>query len=642
MKKIMALLVALMLILTLAGCSGETAASTEAVTITQLTTKPATTSAATTVIQPTTAATAVPIAVEYDSDDLDVAAGASTETTITLAGDAISVNGSGATVDGAIVTITSAGTYNLSGVLNDGQIIVNTADQETVKITLNGVQIACSTSAPIYVANAEKVVITLAEGTQNTITDGAAYIFADAETDEPDAAIFSHDDLTIKGAGALTVNANYNNGIVSKDDLKITGGVITVNAVNDGLKGRDSIAIKAGVVTVNAGGDGLQSNNDEDAEKGFVSIEGGTLNITAGLDGIQAQTSLWVSDGNITITTGGGSGNASVSGGGMWGGGMEGNANKPTESAKGLKAGVDVTVAGGTLTINAADDALHSNGSLSINGGVLTLASGDDGLHADATLTINGGELNLTQSYEGIESAAITINGGNIHLIASDDGINAAGGADGSAVDGRPGQDPFAASGNYYLYVNGGYLYVDAGGDGIDANGAIEMTAGTVIVNGPTNNGNGPLDYLGTFNITGGYLVAVGSAGMAQAPSASSTQYSVLQNLTSPQAAGALVHIATASGEDVLTFMPTKAYQSVLFSSPALQNGETYTLYVGGSASGAATDGLYTGGMYTAGSQVTSFTISSIVTGATGGGFRGPGGGMRPGGGTRPGGGVRP
>ena len=637
MKKIMALLLASMLILTLAGCSGETAASTEAVTITQLATKPATASAATTATQPTAATTAVPVVVEYDSDDLDGDASAAGETTITLTGDAITVSGSGATVDGAVVTITSAGTYNVSGVLNDGQIVVNTVDQETVKITLNGVQIACSTSAPIYVANAEKVVITLAEGTQNYVTDGTAYVFADAETDELNAAIFSHDDLTIKGDGALTVNANDNNGIVSKDDLKITGGVITVNAVNDGLKGRDSIAVKDGVITVNAGGDGLQSNNDEDAEKGYVSIEGGALTITAGLDGIQAQTSLLVSGGDIVITTGGGSGNSSVSGGGMWGGpGMEGNPNKPTESAKGLKAIADVTVTGGTITINSADDALHSNGSLSINGGVITAASGDDGLHADATLAINGGELNITQSYEGIESASITINAGTIHVVASDDGINTVGGADGSAVNGRPGQNQFALSGDYPLYINGGYIYVDAMGDGIDVNGSIEMSAGTVIVNGPTNNGNGPLDYLGTFNITGGFLVAVGSAGMAQAPSASSTQYSVMQNLTSQQAAGAIVHIATASGAEVLTFMPTKAYQSILFSSPELTNGETYTLYIGGSASGAATDGLYSGGTYTAGSQVTSFTISSIVTGATGGGFGMPGGGMRPGGGRRP------
>jgi hypothetical protein len=635
MKKIMAFISAILLIATLTACSSQTVASTPTVTTYQPVTRVATAPGATT--QPTTATTRVPVVVEYETDDLDAGSDPAA-TVITLAGDAITVEGSGATADGATVTITSAGTYEISGILNDGQIIVDTADQETVKITLNGVQLFCSTSAPLYVVNAEKTVITLAAGTQNTVTDGEAYVFTDPASDEPNAAIFSHDDLTIKGDGALTVNGNYNHGIFSKDDLKITGGTITVNAVNDGLKGRDSIAIRDGAITINAGGDGLQSTNDVDAEKGYISIEGGTLNITAGLDGIQAQTSLLVNGGNIAITTGGGSANTSVSGGGIWGRGMrEGNPNKPTDSAKGLKAVADVTITGGTLTINSADDALHSNGNLTIDDSVLTLASGDDGIHADASLTINGGDVNITQSYEGLESAVITLNGGTIHVIASDDGINTAGGADGSAVNGRPGMNQFAMSGNYHLTINGGYIFIDALGDGIDANGPIDMTGGTVIVNGPTENMNGALDYTGAFNLTGGFLVAAGSAGMAQAPSASSTQYSVMQNFASAQAGGTLVSIVAADGTAVLTFAPTKAYQSVVFSSPALKNGETYTVYVGGTSSGMATDGLYAGGTYTPGSQVTSFTISSIVTGGgAGGGFGSPGqmpgrpGGPRP------------
>ncbi|MEJ5308593.1 MAG: carbohydrate-binding domain-containing protein [Anaerolineae bacterium] len=633
MKKIMAFISAVLLIATLTACSNQTAASTPIVTTFQPATRVTTAPVATT--QPTTAATLVPIAVEYEAEDLD-ADNDPAATVITLAGNMITVEGNGATVDRSIVTITSAGTYEISGVLNDGQIIVDTADQETVKLTLNGVQLFCSTSAPIYVANAEKTVITLAAGTENTVTDGDAYVFADPASDEPNAAIFSHDDLTIKGDGALIVNANYNNGIASQDDLKITGGTITVNAANDGLKGRDSIAIRDGAITINAGADGLQSTNEEEAEKGFISIEGGTLNITAGLDGIQAQTSLLVSGGGIAITTGGGSGNTSVSGGGMWGRGMmEGNPNKPTDSAKGLKAVVDLTITGGVITINSADDALHSNGSLTISDGILTLASGDDGIHADASLTIDGGDVNITQSYEGVESAIITINGGTIHVIASDDGFNTAGGADGSAVNGRPGMNQFAMSGNYYLTLHGGYIFIDAIGDGIDSNGPIEMTGGTVIVNGPTENMNGALDYMGTFNITGGFLIAVGSAGMAQAPSASSTQYSVMQTFESPQAAGTLVSLVAADGTAVLTFAPTKAYQSVVFSSPELKNGETYTVYGGGASSGTATDGLYTGGTYTPGSQVASFTISSIVTGGGAGGrFGGPGQmPVRPGGG---------
>jgi hypothetical protein len=407
--------------------------------------------------------------------------------------------------------------------------------------------------------------------------------------------------------------------------------------VNDGIKGRDSIAIKDGTITINAGGDGMQANNDIDAEKGYVAIEGGTLDITAGLDGIQAETSLLVSGGDIAITSGGGSIDSS-SGGGFGGRGMGGNPNKTDESAKGLKAGVDLTITGGEIQISSLDDALHSNVRITINGGDILLASGDDGVHGDDVLTINGGVLNITQSYEGLESVIITINDGNIRIVASDDGINASSGNGGAAAGGMPGLGPgIFESGDNYLYVNGGYIAMDAMGDGLDINGPIEMTGGVVIVNGPTSNNNGALDYAGAFNITGGFLVAVGSSGMAQAPSTSSTQYSVMHTFPSPQAAGTMVHIETEDGEEILTFVPTKEYQSVVLSSPELKNGSTYVVYSGGSSTGTVTDGLYSGGTYTAGTQVTSFTISSMVTGAGSGGFPGGPGGNMPG----PGGGRR-
>lgn len=628
MKKIIALGL-LLVLFTLTACSGATVE--DAGTLTTAADQVGTVSNPAGDTEQDAAVVYDPITVEYDSDDLDTGANSSDVTYIKLEGNAITVEGSGVTVNGTTATITAAGRYSLGGVLNDGQIIVNTEDKETVWLVLNGAEITCSTSAPIYVINAEKTVITLAEGTENYVADGNSYTFESAETDEPNAAIFSHDDLTLNGNGALTVNASYNHGIVSKDDLKITGGTLTVNAVNDGIKGQDSIAVNAGTITVNAGGDGLQANNTEDTEKGYIVIEGGTLKITAGLDAVQAATRLVVSSGTIAITSGGGSSNG-VSHQVGWGNqGMESSASDTdtTASAKGLKAGMDIAITGGTITIDSADDAIHSNGSLTLSGGELLLTSGDDGLHSDATLTINGGRLNITQSYEGIESAMITINDGEIHLLASDDGINTAGGVDGSSTNGRPGQNDFMAAGDYPLYLNGGYIVVEAGGDGIDVNGPIDMTGGTIIVNGPTDNGNGPLDYTGEFKVTGGLLVAAGSAGMAQAPSDSSTQYSVLYNFTAQQAAGTMVHIETQDGEDVLTFVPTKVYQSVVLCSPELANGTTYLVYMGGSSTGTVTDGLYSGGTYTAGTQVTSFTISSMVTssGSAAGGFPGgPGG----------------
>jgi hypothetical protein len=177
------------------------------------------------------------------------------------------------------------------------------------------------------------------------------------------------------------------------------------------------------------------------------------------------------------------------------------------------------------------------------------------------------------------------------------------------------------------VYINGGYLYMNSGGDGLDSNGNFAMTGGVVLVDGPTTDFEGPLDYGTSFNISGGFLMAVGSAGMAQAPSTDSTQYSVLQNLSTMQAAGTMVHIETEAGEDVLTFLPTKEYQSVLVSSPELQNGESYVVYTGGSSTGTPVDGLYTDGDYTPGTQFASFTITSIVTGGGDGMLGGPGGG---------------
>jgi hypothetical protein len=305
---------------------------------------------------------------------------------------------------------------------------------------------------------------------------------------------------------------------------------------------------------------------------------------------------------------------------------------------------VDVTIDGGTIKIDSADDSIHSNHSVTINGGDITLASGDDGMHADASLAIRGGQVTITKSYEGLESAVIKIEGGNIHVVASDDGINVVGGAAAFAARGRPGQNPlapgqspFAVASPYYLNITGGYIAVDALGDGLDINGSISMTAGVVIVNGPTDNFNGAVDYDGTFRMTGGFLVAVGSAGMAQAPDTSSTQYALLVNLPSVQPAKSAIRIESDQGEEVLTFVPLRQYQSVVLCSPKLTRGATYLVYTGGSVSGAATDGLYSGAKYTGGVQAYSLTISSIVTraGSGSGGMMPGGGGIIPGGGRR-------
>jgi hypothetical protein len=517
-----------------------------------------------------------------------------------LNGDSITVNATGvATVAGSKVTITSARNYRITGSLTGGQVIVDTADKETVRLILNGVNIHCDTSSPIYIVDAKKVILVLQAGTENYVTDGTSYVL-EADTDEPNAAIFSRSDLTIFGDGSLNVDGNYNDGITSKDGLIIKSGTITVSSVDDGVRGKDYLVVRGGNITLDAGGDGLKSDNDADATMGYVSVEAGVVTVVCGGDAVSAETDVIVTDGEINLTSGGGSN--VVLGDGV--------------SAKGLKAGVIVIVDAGTFVIDSADDGVHSNMNITINGGSFVVSTGDDGFHADTYLEINGGDINITKCNEGIESAVITINGGDIHLTSSDDGINVAGDE----------EDPFVFepqvtySGHQFLYINGGYIYVDALGDGFDVNGGAVMTGGVVIVNGPIENINGALDSA-SFNITGGFLVAVGSSGMAEATSTSSTQRSVLVKFTTgtvwsqPRilSAGTLVHIQNSAGDDIVTFAPTKQYSSIAFSSPALTTG-SYTVYYGGSSTGAVTDGLYTGGTYTPGTSYRTFTVSGMVT----------------------------
>lgn len=556
-----------------------TAAPTE-VSLAAATVAASPTAAAASSPAPTATVVAPATPTESSQAQATVSAPASAAVQIALADDAITVDGDGVTVNGNVATIARAGVYSLSGALSDGQIVVDTTDEGPVQLILDGVKLANASSAPLFIAAAEQVEIVLADGTTNTLTDGATYIFADPEEDEPDGALFSKADLTISGNGALVVTGNYEDGIVSKDGLVIVGGDITVTAADDGIRGKDYLLVTNGIITVQAQGDGLKSSNDEEATKGYVAIENGMITVMAGDDAISAETDVLISNGQFILVSGNGR-----------------NPSAEDISAKGIKAGRSITIDDGVFSVEATDDALHANDSLTINGGLFTLASGDDAIHAENTLTINDGEIRITESVEGIESILITINGGVIDLVSSDDGINAAGNDNGSNQ----------------LFIHGGDIAVNAAGDGIDVNGSIEMTGGVVIVNGPTENMNGALDFDATFDISGGFLAAAGSAGMAQAPSASSSQRSLMLNFPSMLPAGTIVHIQTGSGDSLLTFAPLKAFQSLVFSSPALVQGDAIEIYYGGSASDRLDSGLYQGA-YTPGEQVASFTVSDVVT----------------------------
>jgi hypothetical protein len=448
------------------------------------------------------------------------------------------------------------------------------------------------------VANAERTAIILAAGTANTLTDTSNYDFEDDE-DEPNAALHSKDYLTIGGTGSLTVNGNYNDGITSKDGLIINSGTITVSAPDDGIRGKDYLIVKDGTLNVTATdtGDGLLADNDEDTEKGYIIIEDGTIKITAKEDGIQAETYVIAYGGDVVIEAGDGS---------------DGSLGDD-ESKKGIKGLAGVLIDGGDFTIDSADDAFHSNDFLVVNDGDFDLATGDDGMHADLLLEIYGGDFSISDSYEGLESSVITIEDGNFYIVSDDDGLNCAGGNDGSGFGGgRDGGMPSSDDGEYYMAIDGGYLAVYAQGDGLDSNGDILMTGGTVIIHGPTGDGNGILDSgdMGSsILIDGGLLVGAGSSGMPESPDADSDQNYKLLTFSAKNA-GTLFHIESSGGAEILTFEPSKRYESVVVSSPELDSGVTYNVYFGGSSTGTETDGLYEDGTYSGGSQDSSLSFS--------------------------------
>lgn len=494
------------------------------------------------------------------------------------------------------VTITDEGTYILSGSLSDGVVIVEAEDTDKVQLVLNGAAISSSQSAALYIRSADKVFVTTASGTENSLENAGSYTAID--DNNIDGAVFSKSDLTFNGKGTLTVSAAEGHGIVSKDDLVFASGSYNITSAGHGVSGKDSVRIASGSYNITAGKDGIHAENADDSSLGFVYLAGGTFDITSQQDGISAGAWLQAEDGTYTIMTGAGS--ASVqsrnTGGGMP---MEQPSQQTTEentaSVKGMKAVTQIVLKGGTYTIDAEDDALHSNGHIAISDGVYTLSSGDDGIHADSNVTISGGKVEIAQSYEGIEGLSIDIAEGNISVLASDDGMNAAGGNDSSGFEGPgAGGDQFAATEGAYINIAGGALRINASGDGIDSNGDITVSGGETYLSGPVNGGNGTLDYSGTASVTGGIFASSGASGMEQNFDSSSTQGTIMVN-PGTQQANTDIALLDSDGNEILSWTAEKEYSSVIISSPEIKEGETYTVKSGTAEQSITMDSLVYG-----------------------------------------------
>lgn len=610
-QKVVSLLLCLSMALTACG-----AASTEQTqTVTPAVSSPAQTVPAAQTSEKTEETVGASV---FANRDLDASYSESDSIAIVLNGNSISCNSGNVLVSGSTVTINKEGTYVLSGTLEDGSVIVDAEKTDKIQLVLSGVSIHSQPTAPIYVRQADKVFVTLASGTKNSLSNGGSFT-ADGDTNI-DAVIFSRDDLTLNGSGALTITSPGGHGIVSKDSLRIAGGSYAMDASGHGLSGQDEVSIADGTFDIIAGKDGIHAENSEDADAGFVYLENGTYRITAVGDGISASGNCTVVDGDYTITTGGGSETVQRTtssqgfGRGQFGGstptdrpqfdtqnmpergtggkgGMGGNrgtmqttaAVEPTAatatdsvSTKGIKAGI-LTIEGGNLAADCADDALHSNGNLTIQDGTLELISGDDGIHADETVTILSGNIQITDSYEGIEGQHVLIQGGDISLKATDDGLNAAGGMDGSGFGRRT--DTFTTSGDTpSIVISGGTVYISASGDGIDANGIIEMTGGHVTVCGPTQGDTSILDYDASCTISGGTFIGTGASGMTRGVSSGQGTVSVS---TGTQSAGTQITLTDSSGNVIASFTPALDFSSIILSAPQIQTGASYTLRIG-------------------------------------------------------------
>lgn len=522
------------------------------------------------------------------------------------------------------------GPYVLSGKITE-PITVTASKDRKVEIVLNGAEISCEGTAPISITEADSVVITLAEGSVNTLEVTSAF----GEEDKANAAIYSKCDLILTGSGALTVINPYGHGIEAKDDLTIEGGSYTVTSSGHGFQANDSIYVTDGIFDITCDKDGFHSENEEDTEKGYLVIEGGSFNIVSAQDGISAAAYMTLDNGEYTITAGEG---ATVSeapqkpekferpdmtqmpegfekpdmtqmpegferpdmtqmpegteipqrgervpgmnkGQGMrpqWN--TEDSADTSTESMKGIKAGGVLTVNGGSFNISSADDCLHSNTDLKVLGGDFTLTSSDDAFHADANLSFADGNVRVIASYEALEGESIDIHGGVFVLKSTDDGLNAAGGADGSGFGFR---GDFFGSSNSYINIAGGEILLDADGDGADSNGSLTVSGGALTVLGPLSGGDAPIDWQISGEISGGTVIAVGSSSMAMNFN-SASQGSVFLALDGYVEAGKTVTLTDADGNPLMEKAMDKSFNCILISTPDMTENGSYTVTVDG------------------------------------------------------------
>ena len=444
----------------------------------------------------------------------------------------------GVTVSDGVITITKAGNYKLTGTY-EGQIKVEAADSDMVRLILNNATITNSTGAAINVVEADEVVIYTASGTTNTVSDGSSY--SDTASGSPDAAIYSKSDLTLAGEGTLKVEGKYEEGIHTSDGLVIASGTLEVNAANTGIKGKDYVDILDGTITVTASQDGIKATNDTDGNRGWVRLSGGTVNISAGDDGFKAERVLEISGGTLNIT----------------------------QANEGIEAQY-INILDGTVNVTSSDDGINASYSTTTT----TDSTSTDSTTATSTKqSAQGGQNSAPQAPSG--SAGQAPAGGG-QAPSGTMGQPPAGGGAGGGMGGGGTFEVVDAT----INITGGTVTVNANGDGIDSNGTATLSGGTLIVNGPFTGGNASLDTNGDLLLNGTTVAAANSGDMFEAPSTNSTSGYVKISNVSNLSAGTTVQVTDSSGNVVANYKVTNSNTAlILVSSSKITKGESYTVY---------------------------------------------------------------
>lgn len=517
--------ITLLAALALTGCSATSASNTSASSATS--TSASSTSGTTSKVADsfsTDVKSGAKLAEDTHYSAKDLTWDSSSEVTIDLSNPTAT---DGVTVSDGVITITKAGNYKLTGTY-DGQIKVDAADSDMVRLILNNATITNSTGAAINVVEADEVVIYTASGTTNTVSDGSSY--SDTASGSPDAAIYSKSDLTLAGEGTLKVKGKYEEGIHTSDGLVIASGTLEVTAANTGIKGKDYVDILDGTVTVTATKDGIKATNDTDGNRGWVRLSGGTVNISAGDDGFKAERVLEISGGTLNIT----------------------------ESNEGIEAQY-INILDGTVNVTSSDDGINASYSTTTT--------------TDSTSTTSTGTESTTatstkQSAQGGQAPSGTMGQ-----------PPAGGGMGGGMGGGGMGGGTFEVV-DATINISGGTVTVNANGDGIDSNGTATLSGGTLIVNGPFTGGNTSLDTNGDLLLNGTTVAAGNSGDMFEAPSTNSTSGYVKISNVSNLSAGTTVQVTDSSGNVVANYKVTNSSTAlILVSSSKITKGESYTVY---------------------------------------------------------------